>query len=126
MENGQGQSFRSTMAGVLDLLMGFVSFFVGLRFLFRLAAANAAAPFVRWIYDGGFALMTPFHNIFADQSLGGGSVLDTSALMTLFFYGLLFYLVKAAVSSLTIGPMGLPKEVPEEGKKVIEHKHVVA
>ncbi|MBI4100004.1 YggT family protein [Candidatus Microgenomates bacterium] len=94
------EGVEAILLSILDVVMGIVAFLVGLRFLFRLAAANPATPFVAWIYQASAAIMTPFAGIFPNQSLGSGAVLDSTAFVSLLFYALIFYLLRAAVKSI--------------------------
>lgn len=69
-----------------------IEFFLGLRFILKLLAANAGVPFVQWIYSVGGALLTPFQGIFP-ATAQGGSIFESSTLFALLIYGFVGYLL---------------------------------
>jgi hypothetical protein len=93
-------SIRNILITVLDLALAAIVFFLGLRIVLELFSANPATPFVAWVYTVSEGLVTPFAGIFGNLFLGIGT-LDVTAVIALFFYGLLFYLVRAIVDAVT-------------------------
>ncbi len=89
---------RSVLIYLLDILAAVLSFFLGLRIVLELFAANPDTPIVAWIYTVSSNLMTPFSGILPNLSLGG-PVLDIVAIITLIAYLLVIYLVMSIVGS---------------------------
>ncbi|MEN9561282.1 MAG: hypothetical protein RIQ56_555 [Candidatus Parcubacteria bacterium] len=79
---------------VLDIIEGLLA----LRFLFKLAAANPANGLVRALYSATDALMRPFAGIFPSLSLGQGSVLEWTTLLSIALYALAVYMIVQVVS----------------------------
>ncbi len=91
---------RNTIATILDLIFGVMTFFLGLRFIMELFGANSATPFGSWIYSISGNLMSPFAGIVPNLTIGAGFI-DMVALIAIFAYGVLFYLVTALVNAVT-------------------------
>lgn len=77
-------------AGLTNLILAIVEILLGLRFIFRLFAANGTAPFVTWLYQTSDILVSPFRGIFQTPVFNGQFVFDITALISLLVYGLIF------------------------------------
>ena len=86
---------------MVDVFVGLVLLVLGLRVLFRLFDANAAAAFVGWIYDTSDVVMAPFRGIFPPAVIEPGNVLDVSALFAILVYAILGYLLTSFLASVT-------------------------
>ena len=94
-------SIRNFFVSLMNLLLGVITFFLGLRFAFKLLSANPGTPFVAWIYSVSSYLMAPFNGIFGNLSLGQGGVIDIVALISLLAYTIGCYLIITLVDSVT-------------------------
>jgi hypothetical protein len=92
-------SIRNAFIYLLDLLMAGITFFLGLRFVFNLIAANPSTPFVAWIYQLSNSLIYPFSGIVPNFTFGSG-VFDMVALISLLAYAIVFYLLGALLDAL--------------------------
>lgn len=81
------------LEGLINLVMGLIEIFLGLRFIFRLLGANPAAPFVAWLYQTTAPLLNPFRGIFPTPRLAHGYVLEFSTLVALVIYLFAGYLL---------------------------------
>ncbi len=79
--------------------MAVVSFFIGLRFVLNLVAANPSTPFVAWIYQISSNLIYPFSGIVPNFTFGDG-VFDMVALISLLAYAIVFYLIGALLDAV--------------------------
>lgn len=122
MEKLEGTIYE-VVTGFWDGAMMIITILLGLRIVFKLLAAGASAPIVAWIYHIDAQLMTLFIGMFPDISLGGGSVLDIVALVTLFFYAMVFFLMRSLLE-IAAGQetWGIFRRVHNSGS----HTHVVA
>ncbi len=73
-----------------NLLLLIIEALIGLRFIFKLFAANSSAEFVTWVYQTSDVLVSPFRGIFQTQVINGKFVFDITALIALIIYGLIF------------------------------------
>lgn len=97
-------NFHDILIRLLNLFLAIVSFFLILRFIFRLLSANASTPFVAWIYDVSGILMSPFRGIFINpivSSINGQAVFDIVSIIALIFYALLIYFLISLVDAVT-------------------------
>ena len=94
-------NFHNTLVQLLQLFLAVVSFFLALRFVFRLLTANPSTPFVAWIYDVSGTLISPFRGIFVNPIVEGKSVFDVVTLVAFIFYALLVYFLIALVDAVT-------------------------
>lgn len=83
---------HNLFVGITNVVFSLIMAILGLRFIFRLFAANSNAPFVRWLYDTSDSLLYPFRNIFASPAIDGGFVFDIPALVAIVIYGLMLSL----------------------------------
>jgi uncharacterized protein YggT (Ycf19 family) len=94
-------SFHNVLIQLLQLFLAVVAFFLGLRFILRLLAANSSTPFVSWVYSVSDTLISPFRGIFVNPVVEGGSIFDIVTLIALLFYTLLVYFLIALVDAVT-------------------------
>jgi uncharacterized protein YggT (Ycf19 family) len=87
---------------ILNVVMAVITFFLGLRIVLRLFAANPSTPFVQWIYNISDGLMAPFSGIFPSTSLGQNATFDLSAFIALVAYTILFYLIGALIRAVSL------------------------
>lgn len=84
----------SFLIGLTDFIIGLAELALGLRFILKLFAASASAPFVQWIYSASGSLLEPFRGIFPTAVLTTtGSVFEFSTLFAILVYALMGYLV---------------------------------
>ena len=95
---------RSILSIIVDLFMAVVAFFLGMRVVLELFQANAATPFVAWIYRVSSGLMYPFNGLFPNFAISDFGFLDITALITLFAYAVIGYLVLALIRSVLREP----------------------
>lgn len=75
------------------LVLGIIQSLLGLRFIFRIFAANSTAPFVDWLYATTDVLISPFRGIFVNPVAEGRFVFDITTLITMIMYWLFFALI---------------------------------
>lgn len=76
----------------LYLLFGVIEALIAIRFVLKLLGANAAAPFVAYMYAVTAPLVSPFVGIFGAFQTNG-SVLEPHSLVALIIYPLLAWLL---------------------------------
>lgn len=74
------------------LVVGIIDGLIGLRVLLRLIAANPDSPFVGFIYNASGLFLWPFVGLTASPA-AGGMVLEIPAVIALFVYVLLGWVV---------------------------------
>lgn len=79
--------------GLTNVIFTVFEVLLGLRFVFRLFAANSIAPFVSWLYATTDVLVSPFRGIFQTPIIESKFVFDITALVALVIYGLIFALI---------------------------------
>lgn len=89
----QRLEIHSYLIGLANVVFGAVMILLGLRFFFRLFAANPDSPFVSWLYGTTADLLYPFRGIFPTPVIDGGFVFDITTLVALVMYGLLLALI---------------------------------
>lgn len=82
---------------MVNVVIGAIEFFLGVRFLLRLFGANPNAPFVNWVYDMSAPLLAPFNNIFPNSRIEG-FVFDFTTLFALFVYVFVGYLIMELIA----------------------------
>jgi YggT family protein len=93
---------RNIANTTIDFLFGILEFLLSFRLLLKLFAANPATPFVNWIYSISAPFVYPFVGIFPDLVLGGRFVIESSTIFALVIYGIVAYVIKNLIYSLTI------------------------
>jgi uncharacterized protein YggT (Ycf19 family) len=97
-------SVRYVILTILNIGLGLIAFFLGLRVVLKLFGANGETPIVSWVYGITERLIYPFSGIFPNLTVGGGLV-DIVALISLAAYMLLGYLIGALIDSLIRPPV---------------------
>ncbi len=82
---------------LVDAVMAFIAFFLGMRVIFELFNANSSTPFVAWINQVSGALMYPFQGIFPNIQISTFGSLDLVALISLLAYSIIGYLIIGAI-----------------------------
>lgn len=82
-----------------NLVFGFIEFMLGLRIILKLFSANAATPFVQWVYETSRPLLAPFEGIFPTARLEGGFIIEFSAIFALLIYALIAYFIHELIAS---------------------------
>ncbi|OGK15050.1 hypothetical protein A2690_02985 [Candidatus Roizmanbacteria bacterium RIFCSPHIGHO2_01_FULL_39_12b] len=80
---------ETLIINLINIILGIIEFFIGLRIILKLAAANPATPFVSWVYETSRALIWPFQGMFPPPTLTGGSIVEFNALIALLAYAFL-------------------------------------
>ena len=88
-----------TVTSVVTLFFTVLEVLLLLRFIFKLAGANANQPLVRSLYALTDLLTRPFQGIFPEPS--GPPVLDIAALLAIVFLFLIGALIVALVRAIT-------------------------
>ncbi len=85
----------------IDLTTLTLGIVLGTRVVLKVLGANAATPFVAWIYNTmSDPLMAPFVGIFPAPSFGKAGIIDIPAFFALVVYLAGGYMVSSAVESL--------------------------
>lgn len=87
------QDLTTFIFGLVELMLLF-------RFVLKLFAANAAAPFVGWIYENTQPLLQPFLFAFPTPSVQGGYSLEFTTLFAIFVYAFASYLIHELLAIL--------------------------
>ncbi len=74
---------------------------LGLRFILKLFGASTSAPFVQWLYETTYSLITPFNGIFPSPRLEGGFIIEFSVLFAILIYSFIAYLLIQVLDSIT-------------------------
>lgn len=82
---------------LVDFIFGLIELVLGLRILLEILGANSSTPFVNWVYTISGTLLNPFKGIFPSPVLQGRFVLDISAIIALFVYALIAYLISELI-----------------------------
>ena len=80
---------------VLNVMLLFLAFFL------RLFGASTDAEFTQWVYRSVSRSMAPFRGIFEPIVLSDDSVLDTSLLFAMIFYGVAALFLRAGIDWAT-------------------------
>lgn len=85
---------------IVNLVFGVIEFMLAVRIVLELLGANSGAPFVAWIYEITGGLIAPFAGAFPSWDLGGGFVLNLSALFAMIGYAIIGWIVMRLLSML--------------------------
>ena len=88
-----------TVTSVVTLLFTVLEVLLLLRFIFKIAGANANQPLVSALYGVTEPLVRPFQGIFPEPS--GPPILDIAALLAIVFLFLVGALIVALVRAIT-------------------------
>jgi uncharacterized protein YggT (Ycf19 family) len=83
------------------LILGFIEFIIGLRIILKFFGANAATPFVTWVYNTSQPLLEPFEGMFPSAQIEGGFIIEISALIGLIVYAVIGYVIEEALAYAT-------------------------
>lgn len=92
-------NFGALLKSFVNVIVGIVTVILGLRFIFRLFAANPDNGLVEWVYNSSAEIMGPFRGIFPTATVEG-SVVDFPALFAIFIYMLIGFFVVYIIDSL--------------------------
>jgi len=84
---------RRLLIGLVDAVMAFIAFVLGMRIVFQLLQANPATPFVAFINRVSGYFMYPFQGMFPGLQVSEFNTLDLVALITLLAYSIIGYLI---------------------------------
>jgi YGGT family len=105
-EAGQEQrvaTFKITQ--MIWLLLGLLEALLGLRFIFKLIAVNAANPFAALLYKVSDFFVAPFASL-AKAPAAGGMVLEVSTILAIIVYLLIGWALERIVYVLFYRPRG--------------------
>lgn len=91
---------RRILITILNIIGGTIAFFIGLRIIFNLFAANPNTPFVAWVMRVSQSFVYPFQGIIPNLNLNGGGVIDIVAIVAMIAYLILLSLVIALVDGI--------------------------
>lgn len=91
-------AYGVTVLRLINFLVGIVQFGLGLRFIFKLLAANSANQFVSFIYSVTQPLVLPFIGIFGPVSAENAGVVEWSVLVAMIVYAILSYILVELVT----------------------------
>lgn len=103
----------TTITGFMNFLFGLVEGLLGLRVVLKLFGANAAAPFVDWVYEVTAPLLQPFSGAFPAPSLSDGLVIEFTALFAMLVYALVTYLLLELVAQVDLATSRRLKATPK-------------
>lgn len=75
------------------LVLSIVELLLAVRIVLELLGANAGSQFIAWLYGASGGLAAPFQGAFPSLYLGGGYVLDLSAILAMITYAVIAWLV---------------------------------
>jgi uncharacterized protein YggT (Ycf19 family) len=92
---------------------------LGLRVFLLAFSANAATPFVQYIYKTSADYLAPFRGIFPSKPVGETGYLDVASIFAIIMYLLFAWLVSAGINYIQ-AKIDLIKEKESERKKKVE------
>lgn len=84
------------IAYIINLIIGFIIAVLGLRFVFRLFAANPNNPIANFVYEVSQPFVTPFFGLFRYQPELGAGRFEFETLIAIVVYGLIASVVAGA------------------------------
>jgi len=85
------------LIGLINIIVGIVEIFLGLRLVLRFLGADPSASFVAWLYATTEPLLGPFRGMFPTGVIERGSVFEFSTLFAIFIYALVAWLLKEII-----------------------------
>jgi len=82
---------------LINAVIGFMEFTIGLRIALKMIAANTRAPFVAWVYRVSEPFIEPFKDIFPTVGLGP-SVVEPAALTAFIVYGIACFIINWVIT----------------------------
>ncbi len=80
-----------------NIVIGLAEAVISLRIALKFFGANAAAPFVKWIYATSDSLLYPFQGMFPSAQLPEGFMIEFSAFFGLIVYALFGYILQELI-----------------------------
>lgn len=80
------------------LIFSLVGVLLMFRFVLKFLGANAASPFVAFIYENTQPLLEPFLFAFPTPSISGRFVIEFTTLFAMFVYTFISYLIEEVLS----------------------------
>lgn len=83
---------KVTAINAVWYIYGFIAIMLALRFIMKLASANPANGFVKFIYDIAVIFLLPFSTIFKTSAVQSGairSIFELSIIVAILIYGLI-------------------------------------
>ena len=88
------------LSSIVDIVLAIVEIFLAFRLVLRFFGANAASPFVSWIYGTSQSLIEPFTGMFPSPVLEGGFVLEFNTLFAMIIYALAAFIIQEIIRRL--------------------------
>lgn len=82
---------------LVNIVLFVVEFLLAMRLILKFFSANAASPFVAWIYQNSASLLSPFRGIFPTISIGTFP-LELTTLFALIVYVVAGYFIVELLS----------------------------
>lgn len=89
--------FLIILSFILNTLIGFLEFVIGIRLALKIIGAAELAPFVAWIYRASEAFIIPFKGVFPDVRLGFITI-EPAAILAFIVYGLAGFLLNQVIN----------------------------
>lgn len=103
---------------LIDLAASVLMVLLGVRLAFKLFGANTASPLVSWVYRVSEPILAPVRNIFADQQLGNGNIVEYSTLLAIILIGIAGFLLVQLLDALETASLRSARdEYPDEGPR---------
>ena len=85
---------------IIEIIFDVIAVLLALRIILRFFGANAATPFVSWLYETTQGLIAPFAGIFPNPRVSGAYVLDIAAVVALVVYAVIGYVILSFLADL--------------------------
>ena len=95
-----GRSVWATVGTVVNVVFGIIELLLLARFVLRLLGANAATPFIAWVYQVSQPLIAPFAGAFGATPSQGGSVVEWTTLLAVAVFALVAWVIGFAISAV--------------------------
>ncbi|MEX0672625.1 MAG: YggT family protein [Candidatus Paceibacterota bacterium] len=88
---------RIVLLRLINIIIGLVLIFLGLRLVLKLLGANPNAGFVAWIYGMTEPLLVPFQGMFPTPVVEANFILEFSTLFAILIYAIIGWLLMELV-----------------------------
>ena len=95
-----GYSVWAIATTIVNVVFGIIILLLLLRFVLKLLAANAATPFIGWIYQVTQPLIAPFAGAFGANASQNGSVVEWGTLLALIVFAVVAWVIGLAISAV--------------------------
>jgi YggT family protein len=95
-----GRSVWAMVGTIVNIVFGIIELLLLARFVLRLLGANAATPFIAWIYQISQPLIAPFAGAFGATASGTGSVVEWATLLAVAVFALVAWVIGLAISAV--------------------------